>query len=181
MKKVLWNITLASTLTLVAYIALYFIWGAILNSLESDLLKSILVASMTTVAFAYILLCTSKVKDEVGENEIISDYKEKEYTSLKDDFKLILKRESKTLISIAVIVILCFILNTIDSQIFRKKTISFPAFFFAPMCLFSTPFESFSGLSFIGYILNAIINPILYMLFLLLYRKKKYNYWMKNK
>ena len=63
------------------------------------------------------------------------------------------------------------------SVVFGKKTISFPTFFFAPMCLF----DSMINIPFVGYLLSAILDCLTYIAFLLLYRKKKYDYWMKNK
>ena len=177
MKRTLWNITLSSVITLVAYIALYAIWGAILSGLENSTLRLFLIALMTTVAFGFFLLYTSKIRKGIGEDEVVSDYKDEQYTSFTDDFKLILKRESRMLICIASIVLICFILNTFDSVVFGKKTISFPTFFFAPMCLF----DSMINIPFVGYLLSAALDCMAYMIFLLLYRKKKYNYWMKTK
>ena len=177
MKRTLWNITLASVITLVAYIALYAIWGAILSGLENPALRLFLIALMTTAAFGFFLLYTSKIRKGIGEDEVVSDYKDKQYISFADDFKMILKREYQMLICIASIILICFILNTFDSVVFGKKTISFPTFFFAPMCLF----DSMINIPFVGYLLSAVLDCMAYMVFLLLYRKKKYNYWMKNK
>ena len=177
MKRTLWNITLASVITLVAYIALYAVWGAILNSLENQTLKLFLPALMTTVAFGFALLYTSKIRKSVGENEVVSDYENRKYISFVDDFKLIIRREAKTFICIAVIVLICFALNKLDSLVFEKKTISFPTFFFTPMYLF----DAIIGVPFVGYALSAIFDCIAYTLFLLIYRKKKYNYRMNNR
>ena len=52
MKRILWNVTFASIITLVAYIVLYAVWGAILSEVENPTLKLFLIALMTTVAFA---------------------------------------------------------------------------------------------------------------------------------
>ena len=177
MKRILLNITFASIITLVAYIAFYVIWGAILNALDDPTLSLLIVSLMTTAAFGFFLLYTSKIRKGIGEDEVVSDYKDRQYISLADDFKLVLKRESKMLICIASIVLICFILNTFDSVVFGKKTISFPTFFFAPMCLF----DSMINIPFVGYLLSAILDCLTYIAFLLLYRKKKYDYWMKNK
>ena len=177
MKRILWNITLASVITLVAYIALYTIWGALLSGLENQTLRLFLIALMTTVAFGFFLLYTSKIRKSVGEDEVVADYKDKNYTSFVDDFKSVIDRECKMLICIAAIVLICFALNTFDSLVFGEKTISFPTFFFAPMCLFDTMIN----MPFVGYLLSAVFDCIAYMIFLLLYRKRTYNYWMKNK
>ena len=177
MKRILWNITLASTITLIAYIALYAIWGTILSGIENQMLKILIIVMMTTIAFAFFLLYTSKIRKSIGEEEVVSDYKDREYISFMCDFKLILKREIQVLICIAMIVLICFALNTFDRLVFGKKVISFPTFFFAPMCLF----DSLINIPFVGYALSAVLDCLSYIVFLLIYRKKKYNYWMKNK
>ncbi len=177
MKRTLWNITFASIITLAAYIALYAVWGAVFSELENPTLRLFLIALMTTVAFGFFLLYTSKIRKGIGEDEVVSDYKDGEYVSLADDFKLIIKREAQMLICIASIILICFILNTFDRVVFGKKTISFPTFFFAPMCLFGSMIK----IPFVGYLLSAVLDGIVYMVFLLFYRRKKYNYWMKNK
>lgn len=177
MKRILSNITFASIITLVAYIALYTFWGAILSELENPVLRLFITSLMTTVAFGFSLVYTSKIRKSIGENEVISDYKDRRYISFVDDFKLLLKREFKMLVFITLIVLICFMLNTFDNVVFGKKTISFPTFLFAPMCLF----DSMINIPFVGYLLSAILDCLTYIIFLLLYRKKKYNYWMKNK
>ena len=69
-------------------------------------------------------------------------------------------------------------LKLLKPLVFEKKTIvSFPAFFFAPMCLFA----NFIKIPFVGYVLSAVSDCLVYIIFLLIYRKKKYNYWMHNK
>ena len=176
MKRILLNITFASIITLVAYIAFYVIWGVILNALDDPTLSLLIISLMTTVAFGFFLLYTSKIRKSVGEDEVVSDYKDKQYISFADDFKLVLKREAKMLICIASIVLICFILNTFDSVVFGKKTISFPTFLFAPMCLF----DSMISIPFVGYLLSAILDCLTYIASLLIYRKKKYDYWMKK-
>ena len=176
MKRILLNITFASIITLVAYIAFYVIWGAILNALDDPTLSLLIISLMTTVAFGFFLLYTSKIRKSVGEDEVVSDYKDRQYISFADDFKLVLKREAKMLICIASIVLICFILNTFDSVVFGKKTISFPTFLFAPMCLF----DSMISIPFVGYLLSAILDCLTYIASLLIYRKKKYDYWMKK-
>ena len=177
MKRILWHITLASMVTLVAYIALYAIWGALLGGLEDTALHLFLVASMTTVAFGYFLLYISKIRNSTGEDEVISDYANKKYVSLLDDLKRIIHREAKILACIGVIVLLCFALNTFDGLIFEKKTISFPTFFFIPLYFLS----SWINMPFVGYVLNAVADCAIYILFLLVYRRRKYKYWLKNK
>ncbi len=177
MKQILWNITRASLLTLVAYLALYAVWGAILNSVENETVQLLLLALMTTAAFGIILLYFSKIRGNVGEDEILDDYKDGRTYSFADDLMLTLRREKTMLITIGGIVILCFMLNTVDNVVFGKKTISFPTFFFAPMCLFSEAIP----IPFIGYVFSAIFDCAAYLVCLLIYRRKTYKLWLKNR
>ncbi len=176
MKRIVWNITLASIITLVAYIALYAIWGAILSGVKSPTLKLFLVALMTTAAFGFFLLWISKIRHAVGEHEVVGDYRDREYISLMDDGKLVIKSEARVLIGIAAIVMICFLLNTFDLLVFKRKVLSLSTFFFMPMCLF----DAAINVPFVGYALSAVLDCAVYILFLLMYRKKKYKYWMEN-
>lgn len=177
MKRTLWSVTLSSIITLGAYIALYAIWGAILSELKNPMIKNFFIASMTTAAFGFFLLYISKIKKNLGEDEVLADYNERKYVSLFNDFKLVIRRESKTLSCIAAIIFVCFALNTFDSLVFQRKVVSFPTFFFAPMCLF----ETLINIPFVGYAISALLDCTVYILFLLIYRRKRYNYWMKIK
>ena len=177
MKRILWNITLASLISLIAYIALFFVWGAILDEIENAFFRLFLTAFMTSAAFGFFLLYRVKIKNSVGENEVMNDYKEKTYISIIDDCKLFIKRETKMFIAVEGITLVCFVLNTVDPLIFGKKTISAITIFFAPMCLF----DAVINIIFVGYLVSAIVNCTFYIAFLAIYRKKMYNHWMKNK
>ena len=177
MKRTLWNVTLASLITLVAYIALYAIWGALLSEVENNSVRLFLIALMTTLAFGFFLLWTAKIKGSVGEDEVRSDYRESKAYSLSGELSLILKREKRMLIAISAIVLICFALNTFDSLVFGRKMISHPTLFYAPLCLFSSSIP----LPFVGYAVSAVLDCVAYMGFLLLYRRKKYRYWIMNK
>ena len=177
MKKILWNITLASAATLATYIGLSIVWVAILNEVENETLRLFLLCLMTSAACGFFLLYFLKIRGSVGEKEVLSDYKESEYKSFVDDLKRILRREAKTLISLAAIVMLCFAVNAITELITKKPTGSPLTFVYIPFSIFS----AILGESFIGYALSAVITCLCYLIALLLWRRKTYNYWMKNK
>lgn len=177
MKRTLRNIIFASIITLIVYIGLYAIWGAILKGVENATIRLLIIALMSTAAFGFSLLYISKIRKNIGEDEVISDYKNLKYISFVDDFQLIKKRESQTLICITSIVGVCFVLNTFDNLVFQRKIISLPTFIFTSMCLFDSVFD----IPFVGYLLSAIFDCLAYMFFLLIYRKKRYDYWMKEK
>ena len=176
MKRTLWGITLSSILTLVVYLVLNAIWRAILKEIASQLFALLLFAFMMAAAFGMILVYISKIRSSVGEDEVVSDYQGQEYISLADDLKRIIKRESPQLICMTAIVLACFVLNRMDVLLFGKKTFSAVTLVFAPMCLFDTLFTS----PFVGYLLSAVVDVVIYLTILLFYRRKKYNYWMKK-
>lgn len=176
MKRTIWNITLASAITLGVYLALYAIWGAVMNSIPNRTVALSLLALATTMAFGGVLIYVAKIRRSVGEDEVMADYADGQYVSFADDFKRIIRREAKTLICMTAIVLLTFGLNTLDWMIFGKITFSAPTLIYAPLCLFSSAL----GDSFIGYLVSALADCVVYILFLLIHRKKKYNYWMTN-
>ena len=65
MKRTLCNILFASIVTLVAYIFLYAIWGAILKGVENVTLRLLIVALMSTGAFGFFLLYISKIRKNI--------------------------------------------------------------------------------------------------------------------
>ena len=177
MKRSLWNITLSSVLTMVAYLALSAVWGAILNELKNRVLQLFLIALMTTVAYSVIFLWVSKIRKSLGEDEVLADYRDHPYTTMADDLKRIVKSEAKTLILMMALVLATYVLNRLDMLIFGKKMISHITFPYITMSLFGSLFP----IRIIGYLLSAVLNPVAYLIALALYRKTKYFYWMKNK
>ncbi len=180
MKRILrtsWKITLASLLTLVAYLALYMIWGAILGEVENQKIQLFLLALMTTCAYGFVLVYVSKIRGSVGEDEVMADYKDGKYSSFIGDLKPVLRREAGTLICIVAVVLACCVVNTLDRMIFDKKAVSGITILWAPMCLFDTVFE----IPVLEYVVSAAVDCISYIVFLLIYRKKKYTYWMEHK
>ena len=113
----------------------------------------------------------------MGEDEVMADYREHPYTTLADDFKLVLRKEAKTLILMTAVVLMTYILNRLDMLIFGKKMISHITFPYITMSLFGSLFS----IKIIGYLMSAILNPVVYLTALVLYRKKKYIHWTKEK
>ena len=176
MKKALLHITIASILTLIVYVLLSAIWGAILNDTKNQRLGIFILALLVTIAFALVLLYVSKITRSQAENEIVSDYKNREYASFAQDFMLAIKREYKMFACIALIVVCSFALNTFDRAVFGKKTISYITFIFIPMYQLDMVID----VPFVGYAVSAVMESAMYFVFLLIYRKKKYKLWFKN-
>lgn len=172
MKRRLLNIVLASLLTLAAYICLYFIWGALLSDVENEAVKQLLLATMTSTIYALCLLYWSKLRRSIGEKDVLDDYKERSYISFIDDFRLAWKRERLTVLSICAIILLCFLLNTLN-PLSLGSTLTF---LFSPLFFFIHSFK----LKAIGYLVSAIYINLLYLLLVLLYRKKRYDHWYEE-
>ena len=170
MKRILWHTTAASLLTLAAYLLFSAFWGLLLSVVENALLKRILIGLMTTAAFGFFLVYMTKIRGDVGDREVMADYRDIPYTSLRADGRLVLRREKRQLLTIAVIVFLCFVLNTADSLIFGKKTISFPTFIFVTMCLGGAEIP----IPFLDYAVSILLDGAAYLAILLLWRKRRY-------
>lgn len=175
MKKVILNILVASLITLVAYLLLAAIWLTALNFIKNELVKQLALALLTAAAFAFALLYKVKIRGNAGDTELSADYRDEPYGGLIADLKRVARRERGYLVGIAATVLACFLLNTLDMLIFGKKILSFPTVFFAPMCFFSTAIP----VPFVGYAVSALTDCALYLLFLLLFRRRRYRYWNK--
>ena len=178
MKQNLGSIIKASAITLVVYIGFYTLWGAVANEIASEELKLIAVALVSSFVFAYVLLRTVKNKRFIGESEILSDYKDRKYTSPINDIKLAFRREVGLLLCITAVVFACYFLHGIDRLLaFDKRVISLPTFVFAPMCLFSEVVK----VPFLGYVISAAVDCTAYIILLLIYRRNTYKRTQKNK
>ena len=178
MKKTIWAILRASLLTLVSYLLLYVIFALVLSFFDDhEVLRSVIMALMSTAVFGILLLYVAKIRSHDGEREVLEDYKESKYTSLLEDLKRIVRRERRMLITMMTLVMLSYILNTVDLLLFERKVLSFPTLLFAPLCLFS----SVIPISVLGYAASALLDVLAYLVALLVYRKRKYNYWMESK
>ncbi len=176
MKRSLLYITAASIITLLLYIVLYAVWGAVLNDAGKPKAGLFLLAVITLAAFSFLLVFLSKNIRSQGENEVVQDYKDTPYTSFAKDFKIAVRREYKTLVCMAIIIFSCFALNTFDRMVIGKKTVSHITFLFAPMCLL----DEVIGVPFVGYALSVVLANAFYLFFLLIYRKRQYRIWFKS-
>ena len=69
MKRILYNITRASLTTFAAYLLLFFAWRTLLSGVKSERLYLFLVATMSSMAFAFFLLYFSKIKKSAKNEE----------------------------------------------------------------------------------------------------------------
>ncbi len=176
MKKALIKTALSSVLTLVFYLIFLFIWGTVANFFENEALKLLLVALMTQTAFGIVLLGLVKIKGKQGEAEVREDYKSSPYKSGFEDLKLILSREKPILLAIGITVFAVCCMHSLDKYVFGKKVLSAIALPFAPTVLLSEVIT----VPILGYFVSFILDSLVYLAALLIYRKKKFNYWYNN-
>lgn len=177
MKRNLSAIITASAVTLIVYVVLYFIWGAVANEIVDEKLKISVIAIVSSLIFVYNLIHILKIKDLDGEDEILFDYKDQKYTSFIRDIRLAAKREVGVLLSIVGVILVCFLLHSVDRILFAKRVISLPTFVFAPMCLFTELVK----IPFFGYVISAAVDCTAYIILLLIYRRNTYKRTQKNK
>ncbi len=170
-----WKILISALLSMIAYLALYMIWGAILGEVKNASIQSVLLSTGTSAGYALILMLMTKYRKGVGMDEFLSDYKDRTYISLKDDLNLVWSREKSKIVLLGIIIGSCLILNKFDAIVFGKKIISTITFPFATLCIYSSCFPSI--IDFIGYIISFAVISVFYITFVLLYRRKQHKYW----
>ena len=172
MKRTVFDIIIASLLSLLAYILSAVVLAAIANSTPIN--KNLFISLVCTAAFSLALLYVSKVRNAVGEDTLFDDYKEHEYTTLKRDIPFVWAHERVYLIVICAIILLCLFINTIYMGLFDIQT-QFPlAIAFFPMIAYTSliSFPSSIILNFAMYLISAIMSCSGYFLAVLLYRRK---------
>ena len=172
MKKVIKNITISSLIALVFYFALYLLWALIAAFITSDILKSLVIALVTSIIFCFCLLYVTKIRPQ-NDKEIIDDYNGASYAGILNDAKFVWKRESYYIYAILIICAICFVLTAINGLIFERAVISFPTLIFFPMVAINALFK----VKIIGYTVSAIVICATYFFIVLLYRRRQYMNW----
>lgn len=176
MKRIFLQVTASSVLALAIYMILYPFWGGVVEGLKDyEILALSITASIATISFSVVLFLLSKIRKGVEENEVIEDYKNCSY-DFWSDCKTVFLREWKLLLTITGIISACFLLNLVDRLIFGKKTFSAITVLFAPTYMF----DMVIPIPFLGYLLNAFLICLIYLLLVLFHRKKVYRYWNQN-
>lgn len=173
----LWNITKASLLTLILYILLYAIWGAILSSISSADLALIILCVCTEAAFCFVLIWVSYIKSEKGEDVVVKQYKDKSYSGLWNDIKMCLSTEKIYLALFWGLNIFFYFFVLLEKSIFQRRILSNIALLYTPLNILIVVFKY----EIIGYLLSSLLISVLYLLFLGFMRKKWYSKWYSKK
>lgn len=175
------QITIASAISMVVYISTYWITSAFMNeSSDSVYLLALGIYSLVFMgAFDLILIHRTYIKNSSGEENALQDF-ENGYWGLKRDIVLLIKREFPTFVSFALINIMCWIMLSIDKLIFSKRTITAVLLIFAPLNVIGVILPTWAN-SILGYLLGTILCFAIYLLELVLFRKKWYMHWNKSR
>ena len=174
--KSLWNITYANVLSLIFLFINFFVFLFFAGMFEDyhdryDYIQDLFLAIPVSTAFPFMLLRTTKKKNLVCDEELILDYEKRDYGSMKEDFRIVLKREWRYLLFIVVINVLTFSLTNLEIMMLGKPTVTGVFALYTPMRILAIafPFSEIFGLA-----VATLYACALYLLLVLWYRKKRY-------
>ena len=174
--KSLWHITYANVLSIIFLLINFFVFLFFAGMFEDyhdryDYIQDLFLAIPVSTAFPFMLLRTTKKKNLVCDEELILDYEKRDYDSMKENFRIVLKREWRYLLFIVVINILTFSLTNLEIMIAGKPTVTGVFALYTPMRILTTAFP-FSEI--FGLFVATLYACALYLLLVLWYRKKRY-------
>lgn len=159
---------------------LYLVSGLLANTILSAVFPTktvtwTVLSLLTMTLFAYLLIRFSYLKGGKGERQYIQSLREsgrlENGVSFSEDCKLLLREEGGMLAAILAINLLCWGLEAIDVLLFSKQTVTMVLLVFAPMHMLIAVFPDW-GYGIIGFLTSAVVDGVLYLLFLLRCRKK---------
>ncbi len=173
MKKSFVHITIASLLSWLAILVFNVILRAIAGSIENEIVNSLFGAVMYTVAFCLCLLYVEQIRNGRGEDMFFADYEKEKYTSMKNDVNKIIAHEKDYLKVYLVIIAMCFVVNSVYIYLLNNVRVFFLTMIYAASLGWTALFPSSMGvlMSFVGYLLSAIVVPFFYLMTLLFYRR----------
>ena len=173
-KKAIIKITIASLLSLILYLILSFVIGALMEAASHIAVNFALGiwAFLVSVVFSYILIYLIYIKDGSGEMKIHEDYPIK-YTGIIKDIKLVFFQEFKILSTLCSINLASWILTGIDKLIFDRRTVTAVLFIYFPLQSFGVILPEWLN-SILAYTIGSIIISMIYLLELVVIRRKWY-------
>ena len=162
---------------MIVYISTYWLASAFMNDSSSALYLLVLgIYSLVFMGvFDLILIHRTYIKNSSGEELALQDF-ENGYWGLRRDIAVLAKREFPTFASFALINIMCWVLLSIDKLIFSKRTITAVLLIFAPLNVIGVALPTWAN-SILGYLLGTILCFAIYLLELVLFRRKWYMHW----
>ena len=183
MKKAFIHITVASVLSWLAVLVFNVILRAIARSIENEIVNNLFGAVMYTVPFCLCLLYVEQIRNGRGEDMFFADYEKEKYTSMKNDIYKLINHEKDYLKVYLMIIAMCFVINSVYIYLLNNARVFFLTMIYAAPLGWSAIFPSSLGvlISFVGYLLSAVIVPCFYLFVLVLYRRSVYRRYEKEK
>lgn len=173
------QVTIASAISMIVYVLTYWITSAFMNTASKPLyLIALGIYSLVFMSmFNLVLIYRTYIKNSVGEEIAMQDFKNG-YWGFKADIIFLMKRELPTLIAFALINGSSWILISIDKLIFSKRTVTAILLVYAPLNIVGITLPEWAN-GILGYLLGTILCFAIYLLELLIFRKKWYIHWNK--
>ena len=175
------QITIACAISMFLYVLTYWITSAFMNSTSKHLyLFTLIVYSLVFMgAFNLILIHRTYIKNSVGEENAMQDFK-KGYWGFKTDIIFLLKRELSTFIAFSLINSASWIMISIDKLIFSKRTVTAVLLLYAPLNIVGITLPAWVN-GILGYLIGTILCFAIYLLELVVFRKKWYIHWSETR
>lgn len=171
------QVTIACALSMIIYLSTYWITSALMNEASEPLylfaLAMYSLAMMT--AFDLVLIFITFVRKGSGEDKAVQDF-QNGYWGFKTDIVFLFKQELSTFIAFAIINGASWLLILIDKLIFSKRTITAILLLYTPLNVIGVALPEW-GNSILGYLLGTILCFAIYLLELVVFRKKWYKRW----
>ena len=173
MKKAFIHITTASILSWVGIILFNLILRAVLGSNDDQTIRNLIAGVYFSAWFLGALLYVRYIRNGRGEDVFLSDYEKEKYTSMKNDIRLIVRHEKSCLYVFWLIVAVCFVINVIYIKLLGNTRVFILTMVYAMPLSWRSMFPMTDGVlvSLCGYLLSAVIIPLLYLITVLLYRR----------
>lgn len=173
------QITLVSVITMIIWISTSWITGAFMNEATPSTYQIALwIYSFALMAvFALVLIYWAHVKKSDGEEMALEDFRDG-YWGIKKDLALIFGRERMMIIALFLINMSSWVLISLDKLIFAKRTVTVLLLVYAPLNTIGTALPLWLN-SVLGYVLGSVFCAALYLLELVLLRRKWYRKWQR--
>lgn len=159
------------------YVLTHWITSAFMNEVAKTLywIALVIYSVLLMGVFCLLLIRRIHVRNSVGEEKALKDF-ENGYWGIKKDYIFLFKREISTLIAFAFINGASWIMISIDKLIFSRRTVTAILLLYAPLNIVGITLpEWINGI--LGYLFGTIFCFAIYLLELVLFRKKWYMHW----
>ncbi len=176
------KITIASLITLAAYLLTELPLRLIVNTVDSAVLSIIelLLCFVISFVFVYVYIWRYFLKGKTGENEIWREQRDLAEPHLDNSIKTIVAKQKMFIICLFTISALGWIVAGIDSVIFEKLTISRVLILYSPIYMYVEVLPAFLA-HILGFVVGPAVATAFYVLLLKKYRKQWYDTFISSK